>query len=274
MQLDDETLVAYVDGELDPKLCQAVETALRDDPTARAKERIFRESAAMLRAAYDRVVEEPVPERLRAVLEGSASQGKAASPRDSRPRRPILGGALKPVLALAASVALLIGLAGGYLLSGAGPVSEDGRFAGLWPDWIAAAHVDLQRALETAASYEPLMGSGGEPAVTWNVAAVSTFRAPTGRYCREFELAATSGGAAHGALGVACRTQEGDWRIELLMADSATTAPSGETETSDDEYAPAETSATDAFGVLVEGLMSGEPLDTEAEAALIGRAWQ
>ena len=48
--LDDSTLVAYVDDELDAEQARAVETALAGDPEARSRVQVFRETAALVRA--------------------------------------------------------------------------------------------------------------------------------------------------------------------------------------------------------------------------------
>ena len=266
--LDDETLVAYVDGELEPEQRESVEAGLGEDPAAREKVRTFRESAAMLRATYDPVLAEPVPERLRAAVEGAALRDEGASVHEFRRRRSVPGGATKPALALAASIVLLIGVTAGFILSEIGPGPEGSRLAGPWPDWVAVAGVDFQRALETSESYQPLEG-GGEQAAMWSVAPLSTFKDRTGRYCREFELEATTGGMTRGAFGMACRDRGGTWGVELFVAQAISEA----TGTSGEDYAPA-AAGPDAYGALVEGLISGELLGTGAEAAAIANGWK
>ncbi len=62
--LDDSTLVAYVDDELDAEQARAVETALAGDPEARSRVVVFRETAALVRAAFDDPAREPVSPRL------------------------------------------------------------------------------------------------------------------------------------------------------------------------------------------------------------------
>lgn len=53
MILSDEILVAYADGELDPEMVRQVAKALETDSEARKKVRVFRETAALVRAAYE-----------------------------------------------------------------------------------------------------------------------------------------------------------------------------------------------------------------------------
>ena len=52
MLKSDSMLVAYVDGELDPATAQKVEALLATDARASERVRVFRETAAMLRAQH------------------------------------------------------------------------------------------------------------------------------------------------------------------------------------------------------------------------------
>ncbi|MFN3843995.1 MAG: zf-HC2 domain-containing protein, partial [Rehaibacterium terrae] len=63
MRISDERLMAYVDGELDAAQAAQVEAAIAADPAlaaAVARQRRLRER---LRAAFDPVLDQPVPER-------------------------------------------------------------------------------------------------------------------------------------------------------------------------------------------------------------------
>ena len=64
MSLDDATLVAYVDGELDCEAVHAVEENLMRDPEVGAKVDAMRDIAALARATLNSVVHESVPDRL------------------------------------------------------------------------------------------------------------------------------------------------------------------------------------------------------------------
>jgi anti-sigma factor RsiW len=91
---DENTLVAYVDGELDAATAREVEQALESSPAARNTVAKLRSSAALVRAAFADAVHEPPPPGLVELL-------RAAQP-ERRPRR--------FALPLAASIALLIGV--------------------------------------------------------------------------------------------------------------------------------------------------------------------
>ena len=97
MKLDDETLMAYADGTLEPERLHAVEEALAGDAAARATVERFRATGALLALAYP---EEPVPE-----LHERRVRAKVRPPNGRRPRR---------TLPLAAGVALTLGLVAGW----------------------------------------------------------------------------------------------------------------------------------------------------------------
>src|SRR5205085_10170884 len=69
----DETLVAYLDGELDGAERQHVEAWLAADDAARDRLTGLAQSADLLRSAYGDIVNEPVPERLIAAARGETA---------------------------------------------------------------------------------------------------------------------------------------------------------------------------------------------------------
>src|SRR5271170_5141281 len=93
-ELDENTLVAYVDGELDAATAREVERLLDGSPAARNTVAKLRSSAALVRAAFADAVHEPPPPGLVELL-------RTAKP-SRRPQR--------YALPVAASIALLIGL--------------------------------------------------------------------------------------------------------------------------------------------------------------------
>lgn len=143
----DETLVAYLDGELDTAERRQVETWLDADPVARERLAAIAQADDLVRSAYGEIVNETVPEQLiaaaRSETVGSASQANVVAfkrhPFKRREgagmRRPVLGWGSG--LAAAAAVAgLLIGGTGGFL--GAG--------------WFAPANPNAERQVAVAAS--------------------------------------------------------------------------------------------------------------------------
>ena len=82
--LDDAVLVAYVDGELDPRRRREVEQRLRADAEASDKVRLMQRSARALQGAYDEVFDRPVPERILEAFE--AARAETATTAGGRPQ--------------------------------------------------------------------------------------------------------------------------------------------------------------------------------------------
>ena len=77
MTFDDETLMAYVDGELDEAARTAIEAAMAADSTLSTRVAEHRALRARLRSAFDPVLEEPVPEALLAAARGASASRRA-----------------------------------------------------------------------------------------------------------------------------------------------------------------------------------------------------
>jgi anti-sigma factor RsiW len=69
--IPDEWIMAYADGELDADLETRLAEAVRDDDAIRRKYEIFRMTRAPLAAVFEGVLDEPVPDRLKAAVTGS-----------------------------------------------------------------------------------------------------------------------------------------------------------------------------------------------------------
>ncbi|MBI5259374.1 MAG: anti-sigma factor [Burkholderiales bacterium] len=131
---DESTLSAWLDGELDDTTRQAVAAWLQAHPEEAARVRLWAADRDALRARFDPVLDEPLPEALRrTVQEGGRRRGPAALA--AAPRHP---------LALAAAVAglLLTGALVGALLARQFPSPRELASAsrGNWPQRAAVAH--------------------------------------------------------------------------------------------------------------------------------------
>jgi len=161
----DDTLVAYLDGELDSAERQHVEAWLVADAAARDRLAGLAQSATLVRSAYADIVNEAVPERLIAAARGE-NGGAAPLSRDAeilvlkRPPRTIVSvpaGRWGIGIAAAAGLfGLVLGGAGSYLavggLNSANPAAEQ-RLA------AAAANGTW---LDNAAGYYKLVVSAGD----------------------------------------------------------------------------------------------------------------
>ncbi len=182
-RIDDDLLMAYADGELSPEETARIEKLLARDAAARERVRLYRETAALARAAFASTLEERVPEALEERVREMARRAGGPVPFPGRWRRRNLRRAALP---LAASLALLIGYAAGTTT---GPEDEERILA---------------RALETTPSGD--LGPG-------EVLPLGTLRSADGRWCRQFERPRDG----HLLEGVACRDAAGRWRLVALL---------------------------------------------------------
>jgi hypothetical protein len=239
MKIEEETLMAYVDGELDPANAARVEAALADDPelaAAVARERALRQR---LRSAFDPVVEEPVPERLIAAARGEKplSQTAAAS------RPPRRRGTWRYWGAMAAGI--LVGVLFGQALPD--------RDSGPWrsgSDGVLMASGKLAQALDKQLASTP---AGGATAIGLS------FKASSGEYCRTFTTS-----QPRTLAGLACRGSQG-WYVPTLLE---TQAPSN------GEMRTASTALPPALLDQVDARMEGEALDAEGERAARDAGWR
>jgi anti-sigma factor RsiW len=139
----DEALIAYLDGELDESVRGEIAAALDHDPDLQAHVQRLGESAGLLRAAFDEVMREPLPDRLIAAARGETTKVVSIGARLRRgmfqQRR------WWTSVAAAASLALIVGGSFGYFAG-----DEDGATeareaqanaaAGSWLDNIAGYH--------------------------------------------------------------------------------------------------------------------------------------
>ena len=238
----DEQLVAYADGELPASEAAPIAAAAATDAVLAQRIARFTESRRVLHEAFAPHLDAPVPQRLLDTVQGGATVAPSPRPRFRTDWLP---------MALAASLALAVGLAGGSWFS---RQQAFATVAGLPADRAALAHV-----LETQASGEPLRTARFE------ILPTASLRAGSGAYCREFESAVFGAEGTARARAIACRDEDGAW--QTIAAASIWTAPDA---APDDAYIPAGGPAVD-FGALMAGL---ERLTPEQEQTLIGHHWR
>lgn len=241
MQIDDETLMAFADGELDPATTTQVAAAIDADPDLQARLRLFSESRNRLQAeAQDAFAQSSAQDaqliaRIRAASvvpanTAAATSGavdiSAATPGNINRR---------PLAAIAAALALA--LIGG----------------GLW--WQLGDSADSARldAAQVAALDNLPSGEAQALDEQTTLTMIASYRNGKDELCREFET--------HNATGmeiiVACRDRN-DWSPRFAMDVEAAT----------DGYVPAagELEELDAF---LANTQAGAPLTPEEEAAAL-----
>ena len=239
MVIDDTKFFAWLDGELEPAEAAEVEAAVAADPRLSRLADQHRAFGAKLRGAFEPLVAEPVPARL---AEAVRAQGSTVVEFASRSRPATGRSAWTPLpqwAAMAATLALGIGL--GTTLNSTGGASSvevrDGRM-------FAAAGLD--RALDTQ------LASAG---ATADARVGLTFRDQAGAICRTF--------ADGHSTGLACR-ERGDWQLRGLFA-----APEGQ----GGDYRMA-AGADPNLAALVDSAIHGEAFDAGQEKSARDRGWR
>lgn len=178
MSVTREELAAFADGQLDEPRRAEVAKAVAADPALRAEVAQHRAVRARLAAHFSPILDEPVPERLTALLGGGGPKvADFTAARQRRAARGIPRWGWIAVPALAASIALAV-----FLPSGA--LSED--YAG--PRLAAALDGQLVASQASDAPTRVLL----------------SFRNQRGQFCRAFAGDAQS--------GIACKDGSG-WRL-------------------------------------------------------------
>ena len=182
--IEEEELMAHVDGELDPAAASRVAEAIEKDSGLRAEADAQRRLKERLARHYGPVADEEIPPRLRAILETNV----VALP-THRPERRF---GWQAWTAMAASFAIGI-IASQTMTEQAGP-------AGVTGDSLVAAGA-LARALDTQ------LVSEQPPSLPTRIGV--SFAAHDGRLCRTFENREMA--------GLACRSDEG-WQVLAQVA--------------------------------------------------------
>jgi hypothetical protein len=241
---DDAKIHAYVDGELDADAAARLESDSRSDAALAARIAQQRELKALLRGAFDPVLNEPVPQRLRDALTGPAP-GATVTPIGAARKEPARA---RPVWSLREWSAMAATLVFGALL---GPLLLRGP-AGLpvkTTDGQLVAATYLDEALSAQLSGAAPAGAG--------VSVSLSFRAANGQFCRGFTLQT-------GASGLACR-RDGHWAVQLLEGGSASPRP--------DSFRQASSALSPALLRAAEALGAGDALTRDEEQQHLGSGW-
>lgn len=184
--ISEELLMAYADNELDVATRATVERALAAEPKLAKRVADHRALRAQMQAAFAGVIEEPIPDKLKSLLE-PVPVTELSAVRSSRTVEKQSRWSTMQWTSLAASLVLGIVI---------GRSAFDGRSAdGLVADTI------LSRALST-----PNAGAADKDSVRVGLSYLSK----SGDYCRAFTF------ATENAAGIACR-HDADWQIKIWM---------------------------------------------------------
>lgn len=232
-EVDDDLLMAYADGELDGAATARVEQALEADPSLAERLGVFVSTRSALKAAFDPppAVSPQLAATVRAMATAAPQVVALSSHRAARP-------VWQPA-ALAASLALAVGLGAGWFMGGTAPAP--------------APQMALAHGVEAVLASLPSGRSAALPD-GHRVSVLASFEDSRGTLCREI----TQEGAGGAMLAVACAAGSG-WELRFAMA----------TGTGGDSYRPA--SAPEALDAWLAATGAGAPLTPEAEAAALNR---
>jgi hypothetical protein len=207
MNVHDEDLMAYADGQLDAERRQAIDAALSGDAALRARVAALRTQREQVAAAYAGVLDEAVPDRLLALLERGPKQpgvvSDLASARARSAGKRIVDDRAGWMRWGGMAAAMLLGLLLGLLFA---PGGDDDALVAERGGRLVAGGV-LTQALNTQLAAD----TGTGPAVAVQLSFVDK----SGRYCRTFSSAQVA--------GLACREPE-RWAVHLAVPAQADAA--------------------------------------------------
>lgn len=252
-QLDVNSLVAYVDGELDSESAALVEGVLERDAEARETAQILRESAALVRAAHNQVQHEAVPDRLLDIFDSvtvtddtgtelvpsrlvnmildapeESATSVAVPPRSGAGNLQGIPLSRRRSVAAVATAALFaaVMVGGGMMFQkhiltpSQGTISHQASAVAAMNDpWREAA---FQEALETKKSETAVIWANPENGRSGAIMPVKTYRRDDGTFCRAFRVVDTGTAPDQPNYGVACREpgRDGRW-VKTVEAISA-----------------------------------------------------
>jgi hypothetical protein len=246
MNIDDEKLMAFVDGELSASETAEIQSAIVRDPALAQRVERIRSVRSALRAAYDPVAEEPVPQRLLALLgeraDEEAEPTPVASIAEARERR--ARSRFGPPAWAAMAASLVVGLLAGRMIAPGGALIEG-------DDSRIYAGAALARVLDTG------LASDAENATRATRVGLS-FRTRDARLCRTFVSADDDSAVS----GLACR-DSGRWAVQVAVQERGEAGA----------YRQA-ASVSPAVLEMVDALIEGEPLDADEERSARDSGWR
>jgi hypothetical protein len=246
VKYDDETLMAYADGELDAAQRAQIDAAIAQDPGLALRVQEHKALRARMAGTFSRVLDQPIPER----LEAAARFGARADPSGRgnvikfparSARAPSPPWRAREWIAMAASLLLGVLLSWRLLVPANSALFEAGE-GGL------LARGELARALESQLASE----QRGDEQVLIGL----TFKAHDGNYCRSFVLRAAR------TAGLACRVGS-EWQIP---ATDSSPGPEGGMQQASSALPP-------SILRIIEMRMDGTALDAEGEKDARLGAW-
>lgn len=244
--IDPEQLQAYLDGALADDALDAdtrarIEAAMAADPALASEVAAAARLRARIRAEFDPVLDEPMPERFAALFDAPAAPAvfDAGNVRALPARRP----SPRPAWWMLAAASVAVVAMGLVWQTTRAPVRSVGG--------VAFAGGPLADALDESLA--------SAPATDAEVAIGLTFRDREGRWCRSFAMPGET------LSGLACR-ESGRWRLRLLERDARASDGDG--------LRQASSPASPALLGAIDARIAGEPLSADDERAARDAGWR
>jgi len=221
--LDESTLIAYVDGELDSETNRLVEGKLNENANAKKYVEHLREISALSRIAFNDTLHQSVPQALKDTILNVKVEPNQAADNVVSFAAPRAKNEWRMALPMAAAVAFLfLGLGGGYQYSktSAENALKLAAFT-LEKDKIAMEGA-LNKALEVNMSGNALSWKNPDSKRSVAFTPVRTYQDKTGTYCREYRKDLNAGGKPKTTFGLACREGNGTWKTRYLILNNKT----------------------------------------------------
>ena len=271
-KLSDELIIAYLDGDLSP-----VEQKLITDAAWLDSELLEHiNSIGKTRKTFVPRAEPPKMDSsdelhvlfIRGLSSPDAASGKPLP--QNRPRAKRLGRSLRRYVlpsrlswsyAAAIMAALFVGFGGHTFFN---RIGTDRDFSSNEPILVRNGEVfatnDLRQALELTPNGKR---SEGDRTVSY-IMPLLTFRDKQKRFCREYDMAVVKG--RHFS-GVACRSRDGYWQIQLHVATKSSAA-------SLKTFAPASNGAVEIVELMSEQMRVGKALNNSEIETSLKTGWQ
>jgi len=253
MKITDETLMAYVDGELDAAQRAEVEHAIAADPQLAIRVKRHQALSKKVKGAFDHVLSEPVPDRLLATLGKPVTHGGSNNVISLKARQQQLKEKEKPqtkaakhwalpqwtAVAAALVVGAIVGIVAMNMRSGEMIVARNGSLV---------AGGSLANALTSQLSN----------AANQSIDMKLSFKTRSGEYCRSFVIKQQQSLA-----GLACRNGN-EWRVPVLTGMNAANGT----------YRQAGSELPQAVVQWIDTERAGDALDVAQEETVRKAGWK
>ncbi len=257
MEITDQMLSAYIDGELELFEVEIVEEQLARNKGLRDHVDRLNAVNSLLNQAFS--IEKDVPEKLCKLVENSrVDLENVTAFRSKKEKSQKKSSNFYIPTAIAASITLVLGVMFGYWTQSTPEKNE--------LDAILVSNIDghseLYDVLENSPSSTSvkLIGRDNQEIM---IEPLLSFKSVNGDYCREFDIHDSNKALA----GIACREADATWRLEIIVASD--TQPSA-----DGKYQLSSGQDKEALDYVARNLMSNGPLSKTEEADLIARQWK